>query len=277
MVNKKLFIIDLDGTTLIGLNNIHPDFVRDAKKVLKAGHIIVIATGRSFNAAIKFYNIIGLSTLLINCNGNFITNPFEKDHSKRFLVKNTFPSSIIKNLLSEKKFKKGINNFIIESNETLKATPEISEKIKVWFDKMPLKKIKLNDKIEDEEILTSMIFVDREIQAEVYKYLVNINGISIYVVDNWSNNVVVMEIFSSKGTKGKGVTTMQSIYGINNENTHVFGDSYNDISMFDLIGVNSYAVQNAVDDLKNISSEVLKETNLENAVGKKILKIIKQD
>ena len=275
MKNKKMFIIDLDGTTLISQNEIHPQLIKDVQEVKKAGHVVAIATGRSFNSSIKFYNELKLQTYLTNCNGNFINNPLDK---KSPLVIHTFSSNVVKKIVDNKNFKDHIQGLIIENPKFLKATPNLEEKIKVWYKVTPIKQIDLKDPIvEDEEVLTAMIFVNRKVQKEIYSFITMLDEVSIYVIDNWSNDVLILEIFSKKGTKGRAVSMLQLKYHIESKNIHIFGDSFNDIPMFALPGVNSYAVANAVDELKNISTKVLKLTNKENAVGKEMLKIIKED
>ena len=274
MKNRKLFVIDLDGTSLINQNELHPDLIKDVKVARKQGHIVAIATGRSYNSSIKFYKQLKLNTYLSNCNGNFINNPLDKSHP---LVMHTFSSKIIAKILENKAFRDGIKGLIIENSKILKATPNIDEKIKVWYKATPISQISLDQPIVEEQVLTSMVFIKRELKKEIYNFITMLDEVSIYVIDNWSNDVLILELFSKKGTKGRAVSLLQLKYQIESKNIHVFGDSFNDIPMFALPGVNSYAVGNAVDELKNISTKVLQLSHKENAVGQEIRKIIKEE
>ncbi|HHH21095.1 MAG TPA: hydrolase, partial [Nitratifractor sp.] len=69
------------------------------------------------------------------------------------------------------------------------------------------------------------------------------------------------------GDKAHALRKLEEIEDISIENTTVFGDSHNDIGMFQSAG-RKIAVANAIDELKKVANIVLKETNDEDAVAK---------
>ena len=68
------------------------------------------------------------------------------------------------------------------------------------------------------------------------------------------------------GDKSKALRDVVSFLNIDYNDITVFGDSINDIGMFKLAG-NSIAVANALDEVKSVASNILKETNDEDGVA----------
>lgn len=109
---KRLILVDLDGTVLQSNGKeIHHDTLAALKKATELGHIVCIVTGRPHRGSIKFYNQLGLKTLLCNFNGAHIHDPNIKKF-KRLI----FPISeqIIKDILKEDYIYNNIDNGIIE-------------------------------------------------------------------------------------------------------------------------------------------------------------------
>ncbi len=76
-----------------------------------------------------------------------------------------------------------------------------------------------------------------------------------------------MTILHPKGDKAHALAKLEEIEDVSIDKTTVFGDSYNDIGMFELAKT-KVAVANAVDELKKLATVVLKESNDEDAVAK---------
>ncbi|HGZ71222.1 MAG TPA: HAD family phosphatase [Nitratifractor sp.] len=76
-----------------------------------------------------------------------------------------------------------------------------------------------------------------------------------------------LTILNPLGDKAHALRKLEEIEDISIENTTVFGDSHNDIGMFQSAG-RKIAVANAIDELKKVANIVLKETNDEDAVAK---------
>ena len=76
------------------------------------------------------------------------------------------------------------------------------------------------------------------------------------------------------GDKAHGLKALEEIMGIDKKDVVVFGDSLNDLGMFEYAGT-SVAVKNALDIVKEKADIVLPHTNDEDAVAKYLLKEIK--
>lgn len=73
-------------------------------------------------------------------------------------------------------------------------------------------------------------------------------------------------ILDPKGDKAHALKTLEEIEGVDISQTTVFGDSHNDIGMFNL-AKNKIAVANAIDELKELATVILPHTNDEDAVA----------
>jgi len=80
-------------------------------------------------------------------------------------------------------------------------------------------------------------------------------------------NCHFITILHPLGDKGHALLKLEEIEDVSKEKTTVFGDSYNDIGIFESAGT-KVAVANAIDELKKRADIVLKESNNEDAVAK---------
>ena len=112
MKDKKIIVLDLDGTLLSRFNLIHsfpyvhPDNVYAIKHLLKK-HIIIVATGRHWRSAINIYDYLELNSFIVASNGSTIINP--KQINKDFVIfNNTLDSSVCKQIANDEVIKKNI-------------------------------------------------------------------------------------------------------------------------------------------------------------------------
>lgn len=89
------------------------------------------------------------------------------------------------------------------------------------------------------------------------------------------NGYVIISITSFYATKKQALRYVSSFYGIALKNTYSFGDSSNDAGILSKTHEysKSYAVANASNEAKEKATEVLKLTNQDDAVAKKLLEI----
>jgi hypothetical protein len=98
---------------------------------------------------------------------------------------------------------------------------------------------------------------DNALLQRVNKYLQAI------LDDNWHlafSEETFLDILDRKASKGEAVSVLQKMYGITKSQTAVIGDNFNDIPM---VGesVYSFAVGNACEELKRLSSHVVSSNN----------------
>ncbi len=76
--------------------------------------------------------------------------------------------------------------------------------------------------------------------------------------------------------KAHGLRTLSGCLGIHTESMNVFGDSTNDLGMFELAG-QAIAVQNAIEEVKLAADIILPHTNDEDAVAKYLSDTLQED
>jgi len=82
-----------------------------------------------------------------------------------------------------------------------------------------------------------------------------------------------LTLLHPKGDKAHALKALHAMEGFENHKTTVFGDSHNDMGMFEMAD-NKIAVFNAIDELKEIATEILPHTNDEDAVAKYLQQLI---
>lgn len=108
-------------------------------------------------------------------------------------------------------------------------------------------------------IKVALLYFD-DIEKNIYPYFEHFNGpISVKVTA-----YVWIDVFNPSVSKGTGVHELQEHLGITKDETIVFGDYLNDISMKDY-AAHSYAVANAHPDVKAAFTDVI-GSNSENSV-----------
>ena len=95
-------------------------------------------------------------------------------------------------------------------------------------------------------------------------------GIKAYMQDD--EVLILANRSSNPKKKGLILAKVAEMKGIEKDEVMVLGDSFNDYSMFTEFK-NSYAMKNAIDDIKKIATYVT-ETNNNDGVGKAIEKVL---
>ena len=71
-MNKKMIVIDLDGTLLDNSGNVSNNAINYLNELIKRGHILVIASGRPFRAINDIASNFPKNMPIISENGAFI-------------------------------------------------------------------------------------------------------------------------------------------------------------------------------------------------------------
>ncbi len=118
-------------------------------------------------------------------------------------------------------------------------------------------------------IKIALLYFD-DIEKNIYPYFAQFNGPITVKVTAY----VWIDIFNPNISKGTGIHELQKALGIRREETIVFGDYLNDISMKDY-AEHSFAVANAHPDVKEAFTDII-GSNSENSVLHTIRKYMQQ-
>ena len=258
----KLIAMDLAGT-LLDNNYKLQDFNREALiEAHKNGISIVLATGKLIYSVLPIIESIDLRLPQITCFGATII-------TSEFKILDSIKIQPMDCLEVVKKIKeKGYNPMITLENNKIyyeKEDPLIE------LMKKSGEKILKVDSIETEDFLKDAVSVSVITGKN--------DSLDNYLIKNFSDKLQIIKpaeyfvsILDLGVSKGKALSSVVKLLNIRKSEVAVFGDSLNDISMFDEAGL-KIAVKNSHPDLLAKADEVTDE-NYNSGVGKAIYKYI---
>lgn len=251
---KTLYVSDLDGT-LLRSNERTSDYTnRTINQLIEKGLLFSYATARSYQTAHKVTAGLNIKIPVISYNGTMIIN--NEDGSP--IIKNFFGDDVKCLLMdlfyqdvypivysfigSEEKFSfvkskctYGMNRFLnSRKNDKRIHTAESKESLLIG-------NIFYITCIDEKEKLEPIL----EKYKDKYHCVFHVD---IYTKEQW------LEIMPKKASKSNAIKQLKEYLGC--DKLIVFGDGKNDIDMFE-IADESYAVENAISELKEIATDII--------------------
>ncbi|AOG60482.1 HAD superfamily hydrolase [Spiroplasma helicoides] len=277
---KKLAVSDMDGT-IITKDNV---LIEETKKSIKnfmqqTNNAFSIVTGRQFFVAERHIKDLNITLPILTANGSTLIDPtnkkilkakhFEKEeflNNLAILVKNQIKFSVVndfqvfglKSTVWNKHFRR--DKFTLDSfDESIfnlyDTLEELFEAVKSDCKYFGSFFIEYNDESEFQKIIN--LFPLEKFSTLIYCY--------------FHHNTI--EYFKKGVNKYTGLEMLADYLNMKVDDFFIFGDQTNDIVMFEN-AKNTYAVKNAVPQLKLIAKEVI--GSVENdGVGKKAQELIK--
>lgn len=268
-----LYISDLDGTLLNKNDNLSEETIKMLKTKIEEGLQFTIATGRSLFYAKKYIDELGIKLPVVLSNGVYVYDPV----SQEYLTKNSLDYETAMKFLKlcdEQKFQ----TFIYAINDNVGERIYHKKLLTGCMKQVYYRRIKFGDRRQtlidtyntiNDKVITSISILDKEailrpLYEEVRK---KFSVISYFMEDHHYPGYFWLEIYGPNTSKGDGVEYIKNL--LNAKNTVCFGDSNNDISMFE-VAHRAYAVANASDFVKGKAHGVI-GTNNENSVARFII------
>jgi len=273
---KKLFITDLDHTFLHSNQTVTP-FSKQVWNEKADKAYLSIATARSFSKVNEFLKGMKLTTPLTLLDGAMVVSP-----DKKLISLNTLEKTICDAIIEESR-SFGIYPYVIALNDkkTLDESFDIPP-ILNHYQKYLIEHHYTNDKriehkreIRGANDTLKLVYMGEEsLLRPLAKHLTKTFGGDIEVKLSPENYMkcYFLTILHPLSDKAHAVEKVHEFLDYDAKNTTVFGDSLNDMGMFKLAGT-SVAVANALDELKEVATIVLKESNDEDAVAKYLQQI----
>ena len=264
-------VCDLDGTVLDSLDRISNENLNAFKLLGESGIKLVVATGRSHLLIKEYLYDMDIKTPVIACNGGLILD----NSSGEIIYKKLIPQELVKaiiNFCGERQIE-----YLLYTTDTVFHNRN---------NKRIEKFIKYSTAARDEFKIPIQIIEDADkgniIQSTI-KILITTGSFSLMeelsLLFNKDDELTIVssmngliDIMASNTTKGNALTYLAEFMGMDLEKTVVFGDNYNDISMFEVAGM-GIAVENAEEELKNVATYVTL-SNEESGVGYAINKYV---
>ncbi len=275
-MSYKMVCIDMDGTLLGKRKSISEESKKVIKEVASKGVQVVVTTGRLYNNAAYYSELVGASAAVIAGNGAVV----REKRSNEVIFKSKINDSICKKLLeiADKcgvvlhlhTIDKIITNSYISNLITRLVIPGMKNKefsIEVETIKGEKNWSKALERYKGEITKCIMFSISPEKTEKFRKELKNINDIVYYCSGHRS-----IEINEKGVSKGNGVRILAEHYGIKREEIICIGDNENDISMIEYAGL-GIAMGNAIDKLKD-KANYITDTNINDGVRKALEKFI---
>ncbi|MGL4616747.1 MAG: HAD family hydrolase [Mycoplasmoidaceae bacterium] len=281
--NKKLIIVDLDGTLLNDKSELSEKTIKVVKRINELGHIFCISTGRPLRSAIKFYNQLGLKTIISTLNGGVLSNPSDDNFCDLFF---TFHEDVLRRILLDKNVQDLTNYIVVES---LNCTYLISKKEDLKINKKFLNKFHIDKEtlihttesdsiFEGEKVIQPVSVLISTTKENIDKISFSIKTIlNTFVIRVWDdvgdkkNEKVIIELNTLFSNKGTAMKYLSAFYGRQLNKIYAFGDGENDLEML-RSSENAFAMKNAAPSAKLISYKITEKSNDNDGVAIQLMK-----
>ncbi|WP_102401907.1 HAD family hydrolase [Haloimpatiens massiliensis] len=247
----KFIATDMDGTLINDNGKINEQIFDLIAKLNNKNIIFAAASGRFYSQLKVNFQKVKNDMIFIAHNGAFIkyNNDGEVLYSKSISKEN------VQSVLD---LKPNLGEILILAGENEPHIVNPSQYIMNIFHKVKVPVVILNSLDEMKEPVYKITYhMPNGVTEEMINYLKkNLNDELEFVVSGreW------IDIMNKGTSKGNAIKILQEKFNIDSKNTMVFGDYYNDLSMFKVAHY-SYAMGNAPEDVKKGANFVAKTNN----------------
>jgi len=274
---QKLFITDLDHTFLHSNQSVS-QFSKEVWNEKSNHAMLSIATARSFSKTSMFLKGLTLKHPMTLLDGAMVSTP-----DKKLISLNTLNKNISDAIIAESQHF-GILPYVIalEDHTSLEESFEIPPLLN-YYQKFLIenhyaddKRISHKKKIEGAEETLKLVYMGEEaVLRPLSVHLKKIFQDEIEVKLSPENYMkcYFLTILHPLSDKAHALEKVHEYLNLDPRETTVFGDSLNDLRMFEFAGT-AIAVNNALATVKESADIVLKENNDEDAVAKYLQEVI---
>lgn len=266
----KLIVSDIDGTLVNNENNISDLTIEMVKKLKEKGILFSFASQRVHSSIVPIAELLDINIPFISLNGALIQNTSGELNLNRSVIDRKHVEKAIK--LAEEYYIKIVlcyNDRIVytEDNSVLK---DFMSRLDTTY-----MQVESYDNYTDNVLEIIMSGNDRKIIKRIQSKMSLPFGLVLkakYYRSQTYQGVFNLEIIRSGVNKKTGLKILAKHFNLRRKNIMVFGDWYNDRDLFQFGGLN-IALENAVDELKEMADFVSDKSNDEDGVGN-FLKIL---
>lgn len=275
-MDYKMVCIDMDGTLLKKRKSVSKESKKTIKEVADKGVKVVITTGRLYNNAAYYSDLVGASAEVIAANGAII----REKRSDKIIFKKNIDKNICKKIVKAANecgvvlhvhtidtiiTNSYISNFIARFVFSGKKNKDFLINIKTVKDEE-----KLDEVLEEykDDITKCIMFSISAKRTEKFRQRLNEIDDIVYYCSSFTG----IEVNAKGVSKGNAVKFLAEHYGIKREEVMCIGDNDNDISMIEYAGL-GIAMGNGIDKVKDIA-DYITDTNENDGVSKALKKFI---
>ncbi|GAA0076564.1 Cof-type HAD-IIB family hydrolase [Clostridium sp. CTA-5] len=255
----RLIASDLDGTLVNSDGKINEKMFHLINTLDEKGIKFAAASGRFYYQLNKNFEKVNHDMLFIAHNGALV----KYNKNGKTVYSNCISKENIKKVIDLKR-EFGEEIFLASDNTAYIENPTEDMMDKFKFFNVPAVVVKSFDEVKV-PIYKITYYVADDVKPKIVEYLKeNLSDELEFVVsgDKW------IDIMNKGVSKGHAIEMLQKKFNIDRKNTMVFGDYYNDLTMFKTAHY-SYAMKNAPDDVKE-HANFIAESNNDNGVYKVI-------
>lgn len=261
--NIKVIFMDIDGTLRNSNRKLTKRTINAVKKIQSLGINVILCSGRSRNHTQNVSKQVGASRFIISSNGADVY-----DYEKHKSIYNTF----IENQACIQMYNVATQNnlrFIMNVDDVRYVTDS--------QDQDEMDRI-LNSTMEEflkNHNVAQCILLDKDFN-KMKRLQDEIEGIDSICAINKSKSLIFddepidhkrtyFDLVSTKTSKGNAIKKMCEYLGVSLDQAMAFGDSVNDVQMFEVVGW-PVVMGNASDDIKKLG-KVIADTNDNDGVA----------
>ncbi|MEG1503135.1 HAD family hydrolase [Enterococcus sp. 22-H-5-01] len=250
-MERKLIALDIDGTLLSSQRKPLDSTIKALKALREAGHLVIIATGRSRLLAGEVIHQLGCTNYII-CNGSaaFL------DHEQ--VYKHTLDREALTRMIAFAGERK-IDVMLFGLDSFARVTDynggKVNEAMASFGQAAPDYQ---KDYFGQHEVYQACVYYDKSMDQEFEA------AFPEFRIVRWHENSV--DIIPDPGSKAQTILALAKKVGIKPENIITFGDGNNDIEMLNLAGT-GVAMGNAADHVKD-AANIVTDTNDQDGIYK---------
>lgn len=265
---KLISFVDLDGTLLSDSKEISERNRKALKTFKDKGHLFVPCSGRYSSFILKKISDLDVSEYIISDNGALVYNYLTKEK----IYASSLDKDKLKLLLDfadEHKIGVVLNSFEKRFRNIHCNNTSIENIISLEDFK------NFGDDIYQAVFITKNYDLALSLEEEINKhpeYKINYKSLNLLVKTS-SLKEFVFDINNQEVSKGRGVKELLDYLNISKDNAIAIGDHYNDITMFNEVGIR-VAMANAYGILRE-KADLITDTNEDDGVAKILMAILK--
>lgn len=252
----KYLACDLDGTLLKEDHSISKENIDAIIKFKEAGNKFIISTGRNVDSiydVFKDYPEIEYD-YIVACNGSIVLDK-NKEVIMNEYIESDIAEGVFNDFIDEKDvcihFEADGQHYLLESKGiecTSSHSKEIDEMVLYFKDRISVEDL-LSEKRRYSFISVFSTKKDIELAEKAKDLLIEKYGQGLEAF----RNQYFVDIAPKNCSKGNGLRKLLEINNVGTDSLYAIGDSYNDVSMFELTK-NSYTFHHVEENLKNIAN-----------------------
>jgi len=254
---KILYVTDLDGTLLKSDDKMSEYTIKTINDLINSGMCFSYATARSLSSASVVTSGLTTNIPVIIYNGTFIVNAYTKERLFSLYFTEEEKAMVI-SILDKYSIYPLVYGFVNDEEKVSWIKSKENDGIRRYINLRKGDK-RLRPIGSKEELYTGKLFYftcigEKKELIDIYNYFKDSNEFTCTLQQELYREEYWCEIMPKKATKGNAILILKD--KLKCDRIISFGDSVNDIPMFK-ISDESYAVENAVDELKKHATGII--------------------